>query len=242
MHGIAGGPDGRCALCHAAARTDAERSASKLGLRLILGLSSAGVALLAYGAWRRPTVERQASAPRVTRESTTTVAAATAVAPPIAADPPPARPFADAPTPPPAPPAPALLTEATSATAIATASANQAPAPVATARPSPEQVNAAVAATPITMFTAPWCAVCRRAHAFLQENGLRCVDRDIESDVAARRELRQRTGRTAIPTFVVDGQLLEPGFSERRVERAVAQSVERRLGVTGLSIQRGSAR
>ena len=92
------------------------------------------------------------------------------------------------------------------------------------------------------MFTAPWCAVCRRAHAFLRANGLHCVDRDIESDLAARRELKQRTGRTSIPTFDIDGQLLEPGFSERGVERAVAQSVERRLGVTGLSIQRGATR
>jgi glutaredoxin len=111
-------------------------------------------------------------------------------------------------------------------------------APSTKAALSPQQVQAAVTATPIVMFTAPWCAVCRKAHAFLQANGLRCRDRDIDADPAARRELKERTGQTAVPTFEVDGQLLRPGFSETSVERAVAQSVERRLGVTGVAIQR----
>jgi hypothetical protein len=67
---------------------------------------------------------------------------------------------------------------------------------------------------------------------------LSCVDRDIDADPSALRELKQRSGSASVPTFEIDGELERPGFSERDVERALARSVERRLGVRGISIQR----
>src|SRR5688500_9491249 len=49
----------------------------------------------------------------------------------------------------------------------------------------------------------------------------------------ARDELRRRSGRTAVPTFEIDGQLLTPGFSERSIVYALRTSVEKRLGCPG---------
>jgi hypothetical protein len=53
-------------------------------------------------------------------------------------------------------------------------------------------------------------------------------------------ELKRRTGGSSIPTLEIDGELLQPGFSEQSVERALLASVERRLGVTGIRIQHAS--
>jgi glutaredoxin len=103
--------------------------------------------------------------------------------------------------------------------------------------PSAEQLHAALLATPIVMYTAPWCGACRRAHAFLQANGLVCKDLDVDANPTALRELKQRTGDTAIPVLEVEGKLLRAGFSERALERALVESVERRLGVRGIRLQ-----
>jgi glutaredoxin len=108
----------------------------------------------------------------------------------------------------------------------------------ALAGPTAEQIQAALVATPIVMFTADWCSVCRRAHAFLRANGLSCVDRDIDREPAALSELKARTGKASVPTLEIDGELERPGFNEQAVEHALARSVERRLGVSRLSIRR----
>jgi len=205
----------------------------------MIGSALMMVALLGYGAFRRTELAR--------RQQPVVIAAAVAPsATPLVAPPQPAEPSAE-PAPPPESPVPSRLPALTTpvpdaapappalaATAVATSAAS-ARAP---AKPTPEQIHAAVVATPIVMFTADWCSVCRRAHAFLRGNGLSCVDRDIERDPEALRELKARTGSTSIPTLEIDGELERPGFSEQVVERAIARSVGRRLGVTNLTIQR----
>jgi glutaredoxin len=249
LHGIAAGPDGRCALCRAAHVAEQRRQALSSGVRVVLGLAIALFALLGYGALRR--VERsRAREQQATAEAqrNTTAAAAphgepasNAVQQPrsepeatmgIAVAPPSLEPNAPSLE----PNAPSLEPNAPSPAQPTTTTASA--ASVAPPSPTPEQIHAALAATPIVMFTASWCSVCRRAHAFLRANGLRCTDRDIDSEPAALRELKQRSGSTSVPTFEIDGELERPGFSERAVERALARSVERRLGVHGISIQR----
>jgi glutaredoxin len=104
-----------------------------------------------------------------------------------------------------------------------------APAPSALA-PTSAQVLAAVHATPVLMFSTSWCPHCQRARQFFRANGLSVVDRDIDADPSAAAELKRRTGRQAIPVIEIDGQQLQPGFSEQATLQAVAASVQRRLG------------
>jgi glutaredoxin len=104
--------------------------------------------------------------------------------------------------------------------------------------PSAAQIHAALAATPIAMYTASWCPACQQAHAFLQASGLSCTDRDVDQDPSALQELKSRTGQSSIPVLEIDGELLGAGFSEAMVERALARSVERRLGVSGIHVER----
>jgi len=240
VHDIAGGPDGRCALCHAAARAAERREGAKLGWVLFLILGTASAALLGVNALARratgqvPLVHAEAR-PRDDRPTSVSPppaqSPATELAPPSstvaeAASEPAPEPAREAPSPPEAPePPPGPL------------ATNTAPAKPA---PDPAQLRAALVATPITMYTATWCGACQRAHAFLRANGLSCRDLDIDRTPGALRELKARTGATSIPVLEVDGKLLHAGFSERAVERALAESVERRLGVTGVSIRPSS--
>src|SRR5205085_9866248 len=47
--------------------------------------------------------------------------------------------------------------------------------------PSEAELRAALSATPIVMYSASWCGVCRKAKQFLSENGLRY--REIDADI-----------------------------------------------------------
>jgi glutaredoxin len=198
---------------------------------LFLGLGTACAGLLALHTLKaRP--REAASLPRVaTSRGPDRLAseAATPVAPGAA----PLPAVAPSVVPPPAAPPDA---------SVAATTANEAPAATAPTRPAPTpaELRAAVLATPISMYTAPWCGTCRRAHAFLQANGLTCKDIDIDENPAALRELKARSGGTSIPVIDVDGKLLRAGFSERAVERALTDSVERRLGLTGVELRASS--
>jgi glutaredoxin len=242
VHQLAAGPDGRCALCRTSLRAERKREGLRLGLGIMAGAALMIVALLGYGAFRRAErapQERTVPAAEMLARSTTPRAQQSDPPASSAALEPPADPL-----PIPSPPSPpvAETPAASAAPAPSGVAAAGAPKPAGSARvvagPTPEQIRAALVATPIVMFTADWCSVCRRAHAFLRANGLSCVDRDIDRDPAALRELKTRTGKTSVPTLEIDGELEQPGFSEQAVEHALARSVERRLGVTGLSIQR----
>lgn len=109
------------------------------------------------------------------------------------------------------------------------------PAP---APPSNEAIQAAFRSTPIVMFSTTWCPVCQRARAFLDANGLPREERDVDHDARALAELKRLTGKGSIPTFVVDGVLLKPGFSEESLMTAVVASVEKRLNFHGIRVRR----
>jgi len=191
------------------------------------------------GALSTPSFSVTRTAPRIVAEAPAPEAEAEAQPEPEpAADPQPSggEPVADG------APSPDLPTEpeaAASAPAVSASAANATPSPSASqARPTDAALASAIRATPIVMFSTGWCAVCVRARAFLDANGLRYSERDIDRDINARDELKRRTGKASIPTLEIDGELLTPGFSEQKIMAAVAASAKRRLGIDKLEIRR----
>jgi len=73
----------------------------------------------------------------------------------------------------------------------------------------------------VVMYTAPWCGVCRRAEAFFQREGVRFTAKDIEADDRYKRELIQKTGRSAVPVIEIGEQRMI-GFDRRRIERILS--------------------
>ncbi|HEV8550576.1 MAG TPA: glutaredoxin family protein [Polyangiaceae bacterium] len=241
VHGIAAGPDGLCALCHAAQKAQDRREGARLGWILFLGLG-----LLSAGLLGAQVLGRSAHQSRVARAEprpSLRPPAPAMGAPPAASQAEPALTEALTAHEAPAPVESALAATAQEAplpTAAASAVAEASTAPsvaVATRAPTPAELRAALVATPISIYTAAWCGACRKAHAFLDANGLHYRDIDVDESPGALRELKSRSGGTAIPVIEVDGKLLRAGFSERLIERALAESVEHRLGIRGVRLQ-----
>jgi glutaredoxin len=62
----------------------------------------------------------------------------------------------------------------------------------------------------IIVYSAPWCRDCREAKRFLDKHSIAYQEVDIESTPGAAEEVIRRTGKRAIPQFVVDGVWVQP--------------------------------
>jgi mycoredoxin len=80
----------------------------------------------------------------------------------------------------------------------------------------------------VTVYSAFWCPDCREAKRFLQEHKIAFRDIDIESTPGAADEVIKRTGKRAIPQFVIDGEWVQP---YRLGEGFLYEEMAKRLGV-----------
>ena len=62
----------------------------------------------------------------------------------------------------------------------------------------------------LIVYTAPWCRDCREAKRFLDKHSITYQEVDIETTPGAADEVIRKTGKRAIPQFVVDGVWVQP--------------------------------
>jgi mycoredoxin len=62
----------------------------------------------------------------------------------------------------------------------------------------------------LLVYSAYWCPDCRTAKRFLETNNIPYKEVDIENTPGAAEELIRRTGKRAIPQFVIDGKWVQP--------------------------------
>ena len=62
----------------------------------------------------------------------------------------------------------------------------------------------------VTVYSAFWCPDCREAKRFLAKHNIAYKEIDIEVTPGAAEEVVRRTGKRAIPQFVIDGQWVQP--------------------------------
>jgi glutaredoxin 3 len=249
-HGLAVGADGRCVLCRREDAADAEesgrgraralRSAAWLGLVLVVGIG----ALLVW----HTTHSLPESARRLTVAADTEMEEAASgqgselqesepsvVLPPQPRAPPPwerrTAPSDLAGATPPDDAAATTLQRPASPDAAPDAGSESADAP------SQAELGAALRATPITLYATNWCPVCTRARAFFKANHLGWREVDVERVAGGWQTVERLAGKRAVPVIVVDGEVLGSGLDQAKVMRAVARSVERRLGVTGIELK-----
>ena len=77
----------------------------------------------------------------------------------------------------------------------------------------------------LTVYSSPWFPDCREAKRFLAQHNIPFEEIDIEATPGAADEVVRRTGKRAIPQFVIDGEWVQPyrgrgRFSVRRDVRA----------------------
>jgi mycoredoxin len=80
----------------------------------------------------------------------------------------------------------------------------------------------------VTVYSAFWCPDCREAKRFLQQHNIAFRDIDIESTPGAADEVVKRTGKRAIPQFVIDGEWVQP---YRQGEGFLYEEMTKRLGI-----------
>jgi len=81
----------------------------------------------------------------------------------------------------------------------------------------------------LTVYSAPWCPDCREAKRWLAQHNIAYNEIDIESTPGAADEVVKRTGKRAIPQFVLDGLWVQP---YRPGEGFLYDEMEKLFGIT----------
>jgi len=116
--------------------------------------------------------------------------------------------------------------------------ADRAPAPggggggnVATADAGgPSAVDPSGAVRPaVIVYGASWCGACHEAMAYMKKKGIAFVEKDIEKDAGAEREMRSKLAHAgintgSIPILDVRGKILV-GFSQRALDQALGAAL-----------------
>lgn len=80
----------------------------------------------------------------------------------------------------------------------------------------------------LTVYSAAWCPDCREAKRFLDKHNIPYKDVDVETNPGALDEIVKRTGKRAIPQFVIDGEWVQP---YRPGKGFLYKEMSQRLGV-----------
>lgn len=76
----------------------------------------------------------------------------------------------------------------------------------------------------VTMYSAAWCGVCKKARSFMTREGIAFVEKDIEKDTGAARELRNKAKQAGVsangvPVFDIGGRIFS-GFDPNTILKA----------------------
>lgn len=80
----------------------------------------------------------------------------------------------------------------------------------------------------LLVYSSSLCPDCREAKRFLDRNHIAYREIDIETTPGAADEVLKRTGKYAIPQFVIDGEWVQP---YRPGEGFLYEEMSRRLGI-----------
>ncbi|HEX4786399.1 MAG TPA: glutaredoxin family protein [Candidatus Sulfotelmatobacter sp.] len=81
----------------------------------------------------------------------------------------------------------------------------------------------------LTVYSSAWCADCREAKRFLAKHNIPYTEIDVQTTPGALEEIVSRTGKRAIPQFVIDGEWVQP---YRSGQGFLYEAMSKRLGIT----------
>jgi mycoredoxin len=80
----------------------------------------------------------------------------------------------------------------------------------------------------LTVYSSPYCGDCREAKRFLAQHNIPYKEVDITTTPGAADEIVKRTGKRAVPQFVIDGEWIQP-YDPRK--GFLYEEMSKRLGV-----------
>ena len=116
------------------------------------------------------------------------------------------------------------------ATAAPTSASSSAPAALPSAGPmtaAPEQPDeASLSDVNVVVCTASWCSACKRAKAWMKQQGIAYEERDVEASSENAHAMRTLNPRGSVPTFDVDGEVMV-GFSDQGLLASMHRAAHR---------------
>jgi hypothetical protein len=81
---------------------------------------------------------------------------------------------------------------------------------------------------PIVIYGASWCGPCHQAAAYLRSKNIAFIDKDIDEDAAAARDMQRKLAKSgmrtgSIPVIDIRGKILV-GFNPRDIDAALGKS------------------
>ena len=74
----------------------------------------------------------------------------------------------------------------------------------------------------ITIYTTTWCGFCKIAKKYMDEQGIKYEEKDVERDPTAASESVEKSGQMGVPVIDVEGTIIL-GFDKPRLDQAFAQ-------------------
>lgn len=72
----------------------------------------------------------------------------------------------------------------------------------------------------INVYSATWCAFCHAAKDYLDKQGVKYTDHDVDADPAAGLEAVTKSGQRGIPVIDIDGTIIV-GFDRPKIDFAL---------------------
>jgi glutaredoxin 3 len=70
----------------------------------------------------------------------------------------------------------------------------------------------------VTIYSTPTCHYCNLAKDFFKENNIAYETFDVQSDLAKRKEMIEKSGQMGVPVIYVDNELVM-GFDEDKLKK-----------------------
>ena len=68
----------------------------------------------------------------------------------------------------------------------------------------------------VEMYSTPSCHYCNLAKDFFNENGIKYAVYNVQTDLAKRKEMMEKSGQMGVPVILIDGEVIK-GFDEERL-------------------------
>jgi glutaredoxin 3 len=70
----------------------------------------------------------------------------------------------------------------------------------------------------VTIYTTPTCGYCQMLKRYLQQKGVRYVEKDVSRDAAAAAEMTGKSRQSGVPVTIINGRAIV-GFNKNAINR-----------------------
>lgn len=68
----------------------------------------------------------------------------------------------------------------------------------------------------VFIYSTPTCGFCHQAKEYFKEKNIKFIDYDVANDEKKAKEMIDKTGQTAVPVIVIDGEVVI-GFDKEKI-------------------------